>query len=72
MDHRSIQTGLGGESVDRYVEDWIVSITDVTPVMRKTADLVAAGNLEAAGTALPAEKPYPLPAHIARVLGATG
>ncbi|MEV5542839.1 DUF4291 domain-containing protein [Saccharopolyspora shandongensis] len=72
LGHRSIQIGLGGESVDRYVDDWTVSITDVTPTMRKTAELVAAGNLEAAEATLPVEAVYPLPAHIGRPLGATG
>ncbi|MER6988736.1 DUF4291 domain-containing protein [Saccharopolyspora hirsuta] len=72
LDHRSIQVGLGGEAVPRYADDWIVSLTDVTPVMRRTAELVAAGNLDAARAELPEETPYPLPEHIARRLGATG
>ncbi|MFI0469372.1 DUF4291 domain-containing protein [Saccharopolyspora sp. 5N102] len=71
LNHRSIQIGLGGAAVDRYVDDWTVSITDVTPLMRKTAELVAVGNLEAAEAALPAEAPYPLPWRIGQPLGAT-
>ncbi|MEV0704645.1 DUF4291 domain-containing protein [Saccharopolyspora sp. NPDC050389] len=72
LNYRSIQIGLGRESVDRYVDDWTMSITDVTPVMRKTHELVAAGNLEAAGATLPAEASYLLPERIGRPLGATG
>lgn len=55
----------------RYVDDWTVSITDVTPTMRKTAGLVAVGNLEAAGATLPAERSYPIPERIGRPLGVT-
>ncbi|MDA3643571.1 DUF4291 domain-containing protein [Saccharopolyspora indica] len=72
LGHRSIQIGLGGEAVHHYVDDWIVALTDVTPAMRETAELVAAGDLEAARASLPKEDPYPLPENIARRLGATG
>jgi Domain of unknown function (DUF4291) len=27
----SLQVGLSGQAVDRYVEEWIVALTDVTP-----------------------------------------
>ncbi|MER7081708.1 protein of unknown function [Saccharopolyspora kobensis] len=72
LGHRSIQIGLGGEAVHRYVDDWITGIADVTPVMRGVAELVAAGDLEAARAGLPQEEPYPLPDRITRRLGATG
>lgn len=72
LGHRSIQIGLGGEAVHHYVDDWIIALTDVTPAMRETAELVAAGDLEAARASLPKEEPYPLPDHIAHRLGATG
>ncbi|MEV0086015.1 DUF4291 domain-containing protein [Saccharopolyspora sp. NPDC050642] len=71
LNYRSVQIGLGGVAVDRYVDDWTASIEDITPLMRKTAELVAAGNLEAAGATLPTERSYPLPEHIGRPLGAT-
>jgi hypothetical protein len=30
LPYRSLQVGLSGAAVDRYVDDWIVGITDVT------------------------------------------
>jgi hypothetical protein len=31
---RSLQVGIGGAMVDRYLDDWIVDITDVTEHVR--------------------------------------
>ena len=37
---RAIQMGLSGEAVDRYLDDWIVGITDVTALAKKIHGLV--------------------------------
>jgi hypothetical protein len=71
LDHRAIQIGLRGEAVDRYVDEWIVSITDVTPLTTRVADLVRGGQLAEARAALPAEPPYPIPDELAAIIGAT-
>jgi hypothetical protein len=57
--YRSLQVGLSGEAVTRYVDEWTVSITDVTPLARA----VRAG----AHDRVPDERPYPyeVPAAIA-------
>ncbi len=61
LPYRSLQMGLSGEAVTRYVEEWIVGITDVTGLARE----VRGG----AHDRLPAERPYPMPATAAgRVL----
>jgi hypothetical protein len=65
LDHRAIQIGLRGEAVDRYVEDWISGIADVTPLMHTIAGLVRADRLDAAAALLPAETAYPLPEDLA-------
>jgi hypothetical protein len=70
LDHRAIQVGLGGEAVDRYVDEWITAVKDVTPRAREIAGLVAAGDHDAARRLLPAERPLPLPAHVAATAGA--
>ncbi len=62
LDHRSIQIGLKGEAVRRYVDDWIVSITDVT-------DLAHEINATRDPARLPKERPYPLPASTRGALG---
>ncbi|WP_026928477.1 DUF4291 domain-containing protein [Glycomyces tenuis] len=71
LEHRSIQIGLSGEAVDRYADAWIASITDVTGLARTIAEHLAAGRTDEARSALPPERPYPLPEHLAAHIGAT-
>jgi hypothetical protein len=54
LPYRSLQLGLGGEAVPLYVDEWTVSITDVTDLARR----VQATRDPAL---LPAERPYPDP-----------
>lgn len=61
LPHRSLQVGLSGEAVARYVEEWITGIEDVTALARSVGDAVRAGDLDAARAALPRERVYPLP-----------
>jgi hypothetical protein len=70
LSYRSLQVGLSGEALDRYVDDWIVSIEDVTSRARTIRDLVRAGAEAAAAASLPAERVYPLAAEIGSVIGA--
>jgi uncharacterized protein DUF4291 len=70
LDHRAIQVGLGGEAVDRYVDEWITGIEDVTPVAHEIARLVSAGERDAASRLLPVERPLALPAHVVAAVGA--
>ncbi|KXK59110.1 hypothetical protein AWW66_26040 [Micromonospora rosaria] len=72
LPHRSVQIGLGGEAVPRYVDEWLVAVTDVTATARSVRALLAAGDEAAAGAALPAERPYPLPPDVRAAIGATG
>ncbi len=67
--YRSLQVGLSGEAVDRYVDDWIVGFRDVTGLAHRIRDLVRAGDHDAARAALPVERPYPLPANLTTPLG---
>ncbi|KAJ5930617.1 hypothetical protein N7466_006110 [Penicillium verhagenii] len=60
LDYRAIQVGLGPEAVTKYVDEWIVSIIDVTDVMQKVGACVQAGDLEAAMALLPEERVYSL------------
>jgi len=61
LDYRSIQVGLGGSAVRRYVDEWIVAISEVTDL---------AHEIEATRdpALLPPERPYPVPEAIARSL----
>jgi hypothetical protein len=71
LPHRSLQVGLTGQAVDRYVDEWIVNLTDVTGTAHRLRDLLAAGDDEAAAELLPPERRYPLPADVAHTVRAT-
>jgi len=71
LPYRSLQVGLSGPAVDRYVDEWITGITDITDISRSLATCVARGDLDAARRQLPNERPYPLPAALVAKIGAT-
>ncbi|MGC4783401.1 DUF4291 domain-containing protein [Micromonospora zamorensis] len=71
LPYRSLQVGLSGEAVDRYVDDWIVAVTDITPTVHRVRDLLRCGDEQAATAHLPVERVYPLPAQIAAGLNAS-
>ncbi|GAA0674943.1 DUF4291 domain-containing protein [Kitasatospora atroaurantiaca] len=60
---RSLQVGLRGEAVRRYLDEWITAIEDVTGL----ADRV---RRERDPGLLPAERPYALPDDLAERIGA--
>lgn len=72
LPYRSLQVGLSGEAVVRYVDDWTVSVTDITSTVHRVRDLVRDHDVRAATDHLPAERGYPLPRQIAAHLDATG
>ncbi len=69
LEHRAIQVGLGREAVDRYVDEWVTKIEDVTPLAHEIARLVADGRREEASRRLPLERPLDLPARVAAAVG---
>ncbi|MEU6075089.1 DUF4291 domain-containing protein [Micromonospora sp. NPDC047074] len=71
LPHRSLQVGLAGEAVRRYVDEWLVGLTDVTPTAHAVRAALDAGDDRAAEALLPPERPYPLPPEVAAVVGAT-
>lgn len=62
---RAIQLGLEGDALRRYATEFIVSITDATPLARALAEAI---RRRAPLPAVPEELPYPLPEEIARRL----
>ena len=60
LNHRSLQMGLEGEAVARYVHEWIVSIEEITLLAHQIHSLVNAGKLDDARAALPDEQVYPV------------
>ncbi|WP_430781327.1 DUF4291 domain-containing protein [Actinoplanes sp. G11-F43] len=71
LPYRSLQLGLGGEAVPRYVDEWTTGITDVTGLVREIRGLLDDGDEVAASALLPSERPYPLSPALADHLGAT-
>ncbi|MER7245692.1 DUF4291 domain-containing protein [Kribbella sp. NPDC000426] len=67
---RSIQIGLSGDAVRRYVNEWIVRLEDVTSEMQRVRDL-ARVSPSAAEAELPAERPYPVSDELAARIAAT-
>ncbi|MEU4425463.1 DUF4291 domain-containing protein [Actinoplanes sp. NPDC024001] len=70
LPYRSLQLGLGGAAVPRYVDDWITGITDVTDLAGEIRGLLDAGDEPGAEALLPTERLYPLPDPIRTRLGA--
>ncbi|WP_018219596.1 DUF4291 domain-containing protein [Salinispora pacifica] len=70
LPYRSLQVGLSGDAVDRYVDDWTVAITDITTTVQRMHELLRCGDEPAAAAHLPVERAYPLPAQIATGLDA--
>ncbi len=68
LPHRSIQVGVSRFWAEKYNEA-IVSIEDLTPLVKKIYNLRKEGKTENAKRLLPTEKIYPLPSEIARKIG---
>jgi hypothetical protein len=58
LEHRSLQLGLSGDAVRRYVDEWTVDIRDVTALAHRIHGLVTARALDEAQALLPAERGY--------------
>lgn len=71
LEHRSIQVGISRHLIQKYVEEWTVSLTDLTPLVRKLHRSIQSGQASRATDQLPRERPYPLPPEIARRIGAS-
>lgn len=65
LDYRSIQIGLSGLAVQRFVDDWIVNISDITDLAHRIKVTVDSGDVETARSMLPHERNYNLPPDIA-------
>ena len=59
LPYRSIQIGLTGEAVPRYVNEWIQNISEITDVAQEIHALIAQDKLAAAQELLPPERVYP-------------
>lgn len=56
LEYRSLQLGLRGDAVKKYVDEWIVNITDITDFVIELKDLIS--NNSDITALLPEEKIY--------------
>ncbi len=68
LPYSSIQVGLSRHVIREYVEDWVVSIEDFTPRVRKIYELLQSGKADKAKRQLPPERVYPVSAEVGRRL----
>lgn len=61
LPHRAIQVGITGIAVEKYVNEWITQIDDITTRVQHIRELVKTGKREEALSLLPDEQPYLLP-----------
>ena len=69
LEHRSIQVGLSRKVIHEYVEQWIVELKDVTPLVNKIRRLCEEGHFDRAKRLLPTEKKYDVAAEVGQRLG---
>jgi Domain of unknown function (DUF4291) len=70
LPHRAIQIGLSEAAGHRYVDEWICSISDITPVVRLVEQLVRADRVTEAMRELRPERAYPIDPRLASRIGA--
>lgn len=64
----SIQVGLSRGIIRRFVDEWVVSIEDLTPLVRKIHGMLKSGGADKAKKLLPPERIYPVDAAVAKRL----
>lgn len=65
LPERSLQMGLSGIALKRYISEWIVEIDDITDYCRKIHLLLKNKELHLVEPLLPNEKNYPIPKDVA-------
>lgn len=70
LPYRSIQIGLSGIAVEKYVKDWIVSVEDISDECKVIHRMVLDGKVEEAEKMLPDENPYAISESLAKLINA--
>lgn len=68
LDYRSIQVGLTGIAVEKYVNDWIVEIEDISEKCREIYSLILNNKIDEAKNLIPKEDNYSIPEEIAGII----
>jgi hypothetical protein len=67
----AIQVGISRHWIEKYVDEWVLSITDYTPLVKKIERYLKGGQEEKAKRLLPPEQIYPLNPEISRRIRAS-
>jgi len=68
LPYDSIQVGISRHLIQRYAEEWILSIQDFTPTVHKIHAFLKAGDVDKAKKFLPVERIYPVDPSIEKQL----
>ncbi len=69
LDYRTIQIGLSGIAVEKYIKQWIISIDNITNYVYYIYSLVKSNNIQKAIKLLPKENNYSIPVNIKNIIG---
>jgi len=69
LEHRSIQIGLSGAAIDKYVNEWVQRISDVTDLAQRLETAVATGDGTSVHSLLPVELTYAAPSAVQSRIG---
>lgn len=73
LDQRAIQVGLSGVAVEKYINEWIISINDITSDCKKLLSKIEShDNQYLIENLLPREEVYPIPLDIQSIIGMGG
>ncbi len=69
LDYRAIQIGLTPPAAKPYTEQWIINISDITPMVTQVNSFINNKKMAEATSLLPLEKIYSLPHNIQQKTG---
>ena len=68
LEHRSIQVGVARKLAEEYASQWIISLTDITPLVKRIRQFRDEGAKDRARKLLPQERVYPVSPELANRL----
>jgi Domain of unknown function (DUF4291) len=71
LTRRSIQIGISGEAIDKYIDEWIINITDKTKLCHDIQQLVITQQFDHAKALLPVETSFEITETLRTIIGAS-
>jgi hypothetical protein len=70
LNYKSIQIGVKGDALKKYIKDWIVQIDNITNLSKEIYNSISNTDIEKAKDKLPFKKVYPSPDTIKSIINA--